>query len=257
MSPASASATQTAQALTERQLVEALASCPQLCDGGPLISIVYCCDPRRRRCAILEAALGELGLTVERFVEVAEENRVPVKEIDGTGFGNLAFCPSLLVRSRDRDEAVFGDEGCGLTKYLEYKLSLLKRLIPEERLPEALTKRVVERYAGVLLSEGGHAVKAVLVGNLEAGGLRVLRAEPLDAPEPGPLSEAFLGVRLPRDVLEQVDALVKAGLASSRSECVRKAVLLFLQTVKPPFGFRRPRSPRSSSSSGSSARGRA
>ena len=251
------SAAPTARALTERQLVEALASCPQLCDGGPLISIVYCCDPRRRRCAILEAALGELGLTVERFVEVAEENRVPVKEIDGTGFGNLAFCPSPLVRSRDRDEAVFGDEGCGLTKYLEYKLSLLRRLIPEERLPEALTKRVVERYAGVLLSEGGHAVKAVLVGNLEAGGLRVLRAEPLDAPEPGPLSEAFLGVRLPRDVLEQVDALVKAGLASSRSECVRKAVLLFLQTVKPPFGFRRPRSPRSSSSSGSSARGRA
>jgi len=249
------SAAPTARALTERQLVEALASCSQLCDGGPLISIVYCCDPRRRRCAILEAALKELGLTVERFVEVAEENRVPVKEIDGTGFGNLAFCPSPLVRSRDRDEAVFGDDGCGLTKYLEYKLSLLRRLIPEERLPEALTKRVVERYAGVLLSESGYAVKVVLVGNLEAGGLRVLRAEPLDAPEPGPLSEAFLGVRLPRDVLKQVDALVKAGLASSRSECVRKAVLLFLQTVRAPFGFRR--SPRSSPSSNPSARRRA
>jgi len=254
MSSASASAAPTAP-LTKRQLMEALASCAQLCDGGPLISIVYCCDPRRRRCAILEAALKELGLTVERFVEVAEENRVPVKEIDGTGFGNLAFCPSPLVRSRDRDEAVFGDEGCGLTKYLEYKLSLLRRLIPEERLPEALTKRVVERFAGVLLSESGHAVKAVLVGNLEAGGLRVLRAEPLDAPEPGPLSEAFLGVRLPRDVLRQLDALVKAGLASSRSECVRKAVLLFLQTVRSPFGLG-PRS-RSSSSSSSSARRRA
>jgi predicted metal-binding transcription factor (methanogenesis marker protein 9) len=215
-----------------------LASVQQLCDGGPLASIVFCCDPRRKRCPVLERALRELGLTVEEFVSVMERHRVPVPEVDGSCYGNLAFCPSLEVKSRDRDEFLLRSDGWSVSKYLEYKYELLLDLIPRDKLDYAFSKSVVGKYVGAVIDANtGRALAVVLVGDPELGGFRVLRVEDAECSfvDNADYLDGYLNVRLPRDVVAELESLVKAGVIRSKSDAARRAILLFLQAIKRAF----------------------
>ena len=141
---------------------------PPLCEGGRLASIVFCCDPRKKPCPLLEEALKMLGLTIEDFVKVMDENKIPVKEKDGTCFGNLAFCPSLEKPSMDRDEALLKMHW-GLRRYLTYKFELLRKLLPSvEKLDYAFENRLLRQYAIEALDlETGKVYKALALGNMK------------------------------------------------------------------------------------------
>jgi predicted metal-binding transcription factor (methanogenesis marker protein 9) len=207
-----------------------------LCDGGPLASIVFCCDPRRRKCPVLEKALLELGLTVEEFVSVMERNKIPVPEVDGSCYGNLAFCPSLNVKSRDRDEFLLKNGEWSLSKYLEYKYKLLLELVSRDKLDYLFSKGVVEKYAGFVINiNTGKAFAVVLAGSPELGGFRVLTLDDVEYRYIDNVSTGYLNVRLPHSVIAELESLVKAGVIESKSEGVRKAILLFLQAVKRAF----------------------
>jgi len=215
---------------------KSLASIQQLCDGGPLASIVFCCDPRRKKCPVLEKALRELGLTVNEFVSVMEKHKVPVSEVDGSCYGNLAFCPSLDVKSRDRDEFLLKSSEWAVSKYLEYKYKLLLDLVPHDKLDYAFSRGVVERYVGVVINTStGKALAVVLVGNPELGGFRVLRVDDVEYRYVDNVSTGYLNVRLPHSVIVELESLVKAGVIRSKSDAARKAILLFLQAVKRAF----------------------
>jgi predicted metal-binding transcription factor (methanogenesis marker protein 9) len=213
-----------------------LASIQQLCDGGPLASIVFCCDPRRKKCPVLEKALRILGLTVEEFVSVMERNKIPVLEVDGSCYGNLAFCPSLNVKSRDRDEFLLKNGEWSLSKYLEYKYKLLLELVSRDKLDYLFSKGVVEKYAGFVINTNtGKAFAVVLAGSPELGGFRVLTLDDVEYRYIDNVSTGYLNVRLPHSVIVELENLVKAGVIESKSEGVRKAILLFLQAVKRAF----------------------
>jgi predicted metal-binding transcription factor (methanogenesis marker protein 9) len=213
-----------------------LAAAQQLCDGGPLASIVFCCDPRRKKCPILERALRELGLTTEEFVSVMERHRVPVPEVDGSCYGNLAFCPSLDVKSRDRDEFLLKSSEWSVSKYLEYKYELLLDLIPRDKLDYAFSRGVVEKYAGVVINTNtGKALAVVLAGSPELGGFRVLRIDEVEYSYVDNVSTGYLNVRLPHSVIVELESLVEAGIIKSKSDAARRAILLFLQAIKRAF----------------------
>jgi predicted metal-binding transcription factor (methanogenesis marker protein 9) len=213
-----------------------LASIQQLCDGGPLASIVFCCDPRRKKCPVLEKALRELGLTVEEFVSVMEMHKIPVPEVDGSCYGNLAFCPSLDAKSRDRDEFLLKSSEWSVSKYLEYKYKLLLDLVPGGKLERAFSTSVIEKYAGVVINTNtGRAFAVVLAGDPELGGFRVLTLDDVEYRYIDNVSTGYLNVRLPHSVISELESLVKAGVIESKSEGVRKAILLFLQAVKRAF----------------------
>lgn len=210
---------------------------PQLCEGGRLASIVFCCDPRRKRCPILEEALRMLGLTVEDFVRVMEKHGIPVPEKDGTCFGNLAFCPSLEKPSKDRDVFLIR-KGWSLSKYLKYKFRILLDLVPSDKLGYAFSTRVLRQYAVEMLDlETKKVYRALALGNIRSGTLmitEVFREQDLrDRQVEILLSQMeFVGVRIPKDLVEQLDELVGKGIVESRSDGIRRALMLYLSALK-------------------------
>jgi len=210
---------------------------PQLCEGGRLASIVFCCDPRRKRCPVLEEALKMLGLTVEDFVRVMEKHRIPVPEKDGTCFGNLAFCPSLEKPSKDRDGFLIR-KGWSLTKYLKYKFSILKDLVPPNRLDYAFGTRVLRQYAVEMLDlETKKVYRVLALGNIRSGTLMITEVfgeQDLRDRQVGILlsQTEYVGVRIPRDLVEQLDELVEKGIVESRSDGIRRALMLYLSALK-------------------------
>ncbi len=207
-----------------------LISLCQLCDGAPLASIVFCCDPRVKKCPVLERALRELGLSINDFINVMEKNKVSVPVIDGSCYGNLAFCPSLSVKSRDRDDFLLS-RGWGIQEYLEYKFNILLELVRSD-LNYVFNKYIIEKYAGVVINTStGKMLAVVLAGSLELGGFRVLSVEDVVVYD-SDISSGYLGVRLPRSIISELDNLVKTGFIKSKSDAVRKALLLFIQSIK-------------------------
>jgi len=210
---------------------------PQLCEGGRLVSIVFCCDPRRKQCPILEEALKMLGLTVEDFIKVMEKHGIPIPEKDGTCFGNLAFCPSPEKESKDRDTALL-KMGWSLSRYLKYKFSILKDLIPPGKLDYAFNTRVLKQYAVEILDlETRRVYKALALGNIKSGTLmitEIFKEQDLkDRQVESVLSKTdYVGVRIPKDLVEQLDELVEKGIIESRSDGIRRALHLYLSALK-------------------------
>jgi len=119
-------------------LLVALKNATNLCGGGPLISLVYCCG-LEKPCPIRNYALKLLEITPEKFKEVKEKHRI---DAEGTCFKNLAYCCSLQKECPYRDEARkrlnMSDE-----EYIRYKLEILRDLIPDEKLGYALKTTVM------------------------------------------------------------------------------------------------------------------
>jgi len=212
---------------------------PQLCEGGRLASIVFCCDPRRKWCPILEEALKMLGLTAEDYVNAMEKRGVKISERDGTCFGNLAFCPSPEKPSRDRDEALLR-MGWSLSKYLKYKFNILRDLVPPNKLDYAFNTRVLRQYAVEMLDlETKRVYKALALGNVRSRTLMITeifrRRDLKDRQVEVVLSQTeYVGVRIPKDIVRELDELVAKGLLKSRSDGIRRALLLYLGALKKP-----------------------
>jgi len=211
---------------------------PPLCKGGRLASIVFCCDPKRKPCPIFEEALKMIGISRDDFIRVMDENKKHIPEKDGTCFGNLAFCPSPEVPSKDRDEALF-KMGWSLSKFLKFKFDLLKNLVPPEKLDYVFSTRVLNQFAVEILDlETRKVYKALALGNIKSGtmlitekfGEKELRDEQVSAV----LSQTeFVGVRIPKDLLSVLDELVANGIVESRSDGIRRALMLYLGALKP------------------------
>jgi len=212
---------------------------PPLCEGGRLASIVFCCDPRRKPCMILDEALRMLGISKDDFVRVMEKHRIPVQENDGSCFGNLAFCPSLEKPSRDRDRALIR-MGWSLNRYLKYKFNILRDLVPPGKMDYVFSTRVLKQFAVEALDlETKKVYRALALGNLRSRTLlitEIFREQDLrDRQVENVLSQTeYVGVRVPKELVVQLDELVAKGIIKSRSDGIRRALLLYLGALKKP-----------------------
>ena len=212
---------------------------PPLCEGGRLASIVFCCDPRRKQCHMLEQALRMLGLTVEDFVKVMDAHKIPVREKDGTCFGNLAFCPSPERESKDRDEALL-EMGWSLSRFLKYKFNILKSLVPPDKMDCAFSTRVLRQFAVEALDlESRKVYRALALGDIKSGNLLVTEVFSEKDLENSQVEELlsqteYVGVRIPKDIVGELDELVAKGVLKSRSDGIRRALLLYLGALKKP-----------------------
>jgi len=208
---------------------------PQLCEGGRLISIVFCCDSRKKKCPILEEALKSLGLTEEDFIKVMEKHSIPIKEIDGTGFGDLAFCPSMEKESKDRDTFLL-ENNWGIVKYLKYKFKILEDLIPEDKWDYAFETRIMKQYAIEALELDTQRVyKALAMGNINGTLIvtEIIKDSDLsDVELRSTIAKTeYVGVRIPKDLVSQLDELVEKGIVGSRSDGIRRALILYLSAI--------------------------
>lgn len=209
---------------------------PQLCEGGRLASIVFCCDPRVKQCPILDMALSKLGVTREKFIEVMVKHEIPVPRKDGSCYGNLAFCPSLERESMDRDTFLLRKHWT-LSRYLKYKFRILVDLIGEEKLEEAFTTRIMKQYALQLLDlETRHVYKAFALGNIESRTIMLTEVFDEKTLEDKQVESVlsgteYVGVRIPRDLLSVLDDLVDKGVVASRSDGIRRALQLYLSSL--------------------------
>jgi len=210
---------------------------PPLCEGGRLASVIFCCDPRVKPCQILDEALKMLGVSKDDFIKVMEKNKVKIQKRDGSCFGNLAFCPSPEKPSKDRDQALLR-MGWSLSRYLKYKLGLLKELVPPDKLKVAFTVRVLKQYAIELLDlETRKVCRALALGNIRTGTImitEVFREQDLsDRQVETVLSQTeYVGVRIPRDIVAELDDLIEKGVIGSRSDGIRRALILYLGALR-------------------------
>lgn len=209
---------------------------PPLCEGGRLASIIFCCDPRKVVCPVLEEALKMIGISKEDFVKVMEECKIPTLEKDGTCFGNLAFCPSPEKPSRDRDETLL-KLGWSLSKYLRYKFEILRKLVSPEKLDYVFTTRVLRQFAVTALDlETRKVYRMLTLGNVRGG--IMLITEVFDESElRGNVRDAlgrteYVAVRIPKDMVAELDDLVSKGIIESRSDGIRRALALYLNALK-------------------------
>jgi len=201
-----------------------------ICGGGHLAAIVFCCDPRKKRCPFRDYALKRLEISVDRFVEVKDKHKIEGKVC----FGNLAYCcsPEKNCSARDR---VLAELGWSYTKYLQYKWEIFKDLVPKDKWELAFTERVLKQYAMELLELDTRKIyKAMGYGNI--GMKAIWISEVVDdntvlkndvGKELG--ETEFVGVRVPRTILRKIDDLVDRGVFKSRSQAIRSGLTLLLK----------------------------
>ena len=204
---------------------------PNICGGGHLAAIVFCCDPRKKRCPFRDYALKLLGISKDEFVKVKDEMKVECEECC---FKNLAYCcsPEKICPLRD---AALKRLGWTLSKYLQYKWEILERLVDREKMDFAFSERVLKQYGMELLELDTQKVyRALGYGNVGMKAVwitKVVGEEPLLDKE---LREElrgteFVGARVPRPLLRRVDELVARGIFKSRSHAIRAGLSLLLK----------------------------
>jgi predicted metal-binding transcription factor (methanogenesis marker protein 9) len=209
-----------------------LENIPHLCEGGALASIVFCCDPRKVRCPLFQRALNELGVTLDQYLSVVEKLGVPVQSIDGTCYGNLAFCPSLTHVSRDRDEFLY-NRMWTVEMYLKYKFKMLKTLLNNdpEKIRLAFTKRLLGRYVAAIIDlDTNEMYRAILVGDISKGAFRIENIEKISI-EPVPTDNGVVvSATVPLTIAKKLKEIEKAK-SVSKSEIIRRALQLFLHIL--------------------------
>lgn len=125
--------------------VKILAETPNVCGGGTLCAIVYCCP---HDCPIRNVALRRLGIEKSKYLEV--KNRLGIRH-DGVCWKNLAYCCSPLKPCPKRDHAL-QELGMSLEDYLRYKAELLEELLKYAKATEdeIFKVKVVYSYFGFL-----------------------------------------------------------------------------------------------------------
>jgi len=146
----------------DEDIHEILAKTPNLCGGGPLIAIVYCCG-LEKTCPIRDTALRMLGISKEQYKKIKENHKIPAE----TCFHNLAYCCSPLKNCPVRNKALESRK-ISMNEYIKYKESILKDLIPPEKLGFALSHKVITPLIFVIIDvEGKTQYKGLGIGNMD------------------------------------------------------------------------------------------
>ena len=109
----------------------------QLCRGGDIRSLAFCCMPVKK-CPLIPA-LEHLGISRNEFMSMKLDGvkNTPLATGENTCFGSLAWCCKSSTPCMFRNMAL-KEAGLGLADYMRYK----------RRLSEKLVKRVYEGIAG-------------------------------------------------------------------------------------------------------------
>ena len=159
------------RAVTDEELKEILKKTPNLCGGGALIALAYCCG-LEKPCPIRNYALKLLGITPEKYEKVKEAHKISDEEVC---FKNLAYCCSITKECPYRDKA---RKRLGMRdeEYVEYKLAILRDLIPREKLDYALKTRVLKPLIFVIVDpEDEVEWRGLGFGNLDIHFFQVLK----------------------------------------------------------------------------------
>ncbi|MEM2344755.1 MAG: hypothetical protein QXI73_05520 [Thermoproteota archaeon] len=200
---------------------------PDLCRGGRALSIIFCCN--KKNCPILKHTLNMLNLTYDDYLALKKpfkkEVYVNSKKID------LAFSRSLETTDDIKNE-VLKKLGWSVTDYLIYKNEIRKAL--EKRVdPNLLNKRVIGTFSAVLVDgETKQVYNATALGSIDLKFMILKEVSPQllskqEADEEG--REVFVGIRMPKRLLEEMDRLVTRGVFPSRSDIARQGITLFLR----------------------------
>jgi predicted metal-binding transcription factor (methanogenesis marker protein 9) len=203
-----------------------------LCEGGPLASIVFCCDPKKVRCPLFQKALNELGLTLDKYMSVVERFSIPIQSFDGTCYGNMAFCPSLAHVSRDRDEFLYNKMWTA-EMYLKYKFRILKALLNNdvEAIAFAFSRRLLGRYIAVLLDvDTSEMYRAMLVGDIGRGAFRIERIEKVSVETVPSDNGVVVSAMVPPSIAKRLKE-IERDRSLNKSEIIRRALQLFLHVV--------------------------
>ena len=104
----------------------------------------------------------------------------------------------------------------------------------------AFNTRVLKQFAVEALDlETRRVYKALALGNLRSGTLlitEIFKERDLkDKQVEAVLSQTeYVGVRIPKDIINELDELVAKGIIESRSDGIRRALLLYLGALKKP-----------------------
>jgi len=203
---------------------------PPLCQGGALASIVFCCNPETKECAFLDTALKRLGISKSKFISVMKKHSFKIGDYD------LAFAPSLEQEDPERDKALMSAK-MSLTSFLKYKFDILQELIPKEKMDYAFKNVVVKQYALQILDiESRKVIRALAFGDLQFFVVtEIFDEHKLKKKLLGKLEKTeYVAARLPPELLKRMDRAVEEGLAKSRSDLIRKALVFYLSSVEKP-----------------------
>lgn len=186
-----------------RELVRYLRDMPNLCGGGPLAAIVYCCA--HGWCRLRDAALSKLGLSKTQYFEI--KNRLGIKA-DEVCFRNLAYCCSLLKSCSRRDEAM-RRLGISEDEYLQMKARILLEILRITRKPleYVLTEKVAVPFTGHVIDEKGrvYGIAGYLYPDLGYG--EIFAVHKLDGESELILSSEIVPLVIPRDLMSRVREL--------------------------------------------------
>jgi len=163
--------------ISDKELFEKLKNETNICGGGTLIALVFCCG-LEKPCPYRDEALKLLGISKETYKKVKEAHRIDADVC----FGSLAYCCSLRKRCPARDKALKKLD-MSYDDYIRYKLKILKDLIPPDKLNFALHTRIVRPLILLVAdTQEKKLYKCLGLGNVHFNDIRLVRVisvEPL------------------------------------------------------------------------------
>lgn len=203
---------------------------PNLCAGGCLASVVFCCSIKKP-CPVRDYALKKLGIDPKQYEEIKERFS---KHSADLCWGSLAYCCSPEKRCPVRDK-VLQELGWSYSDYLSYKAQILHELIKEFNLDEnkLFSEKVVKQAVGVFATEDGSKYNFLGLSAPELGLLFVVYIEPKGLDEKirrmfYSSGEKVIPVRLDSETFEKLSILVGKGVFSSFNEAINKILKMYL-----------------------------
>jgi len=198
---------------------------PDLCRGGSINSIVFCCN--KPDCPVLKHALNKLGISYEEYVKIKkEESQIAILDFQEV---DLAFSRSLETRDESRDLALKKLEWT-TTNYLVYKYNILKRFKRAVSNEEVFKEKIIRLFPIFLVDlNEGKTLYGMALGNIELGFLIPKELRDVEKDETLTRDNVFVGVRIPKSMLKQMDDMVSKKLFESRSEIARVGLSMVLR----------------------------
>lgn len=153
------------------KMAEILRNEPNLCGGGTLKAIVFCCG-LEKPCPIRNTALKILNIPLSVYKKIKDENGI---KAEGVCFGNIAYCCSLKKPCPYRNQALT-ELGMSEEDYLEFKARLLERFMEYNDDDEVWNQRVMKKYVFIMVDpETKISYKGVGIGNPELSIFNILK----------------------------------------------------------------------------------
>ncbi len=202
---------------------------PDVCRGGHLKSIVFCCT--RRKCPFFQHALKELEISFQDYKKVKKKHK-KVVEVEGKKI-DLAWARSLETKEETTIEAI-KKLGWSPIDYYAYKYEILRDLLPLVR-KERLESKIVKPFTATVVDlEGNRSYNVSALGSLEMGFLSIKEiaenSHDKVIDEGGTME--YVGVRVPKTMLSQIDEIINRGMIASRSDAIRLGLVTVIRAYK-------------------------